>query len=100
MKLSARQIEQVQEQIGVEPIPEDSPAQQQLKDHFGDHTFYVDARGLHIWEDLEPSGAPTQAVTAVQVARWTDEEKTALAPHAPQPGNAMVEVDRDTAPEE
>ena len=92
MKLNTKQIEQVQTQVGVDPIPEDNPATQNLKDHFGDHTFYLDQNGLHVWEWVDGPESEGQPVTAMRVASWTDEEKKALAPHEPVASGTIVEL--------
>lgn len=90
-KLTTQQIEEVQSQTGVTPIPDDNPAVEQLKGHFGDHTFYADRNGLHVWEQAgDEEGEDTETLTALRIAAWADDEKTALVPHEPVPSNAMV----------
>jgi hypothetical protein len=95
MKLSAKQIDQVQQQTGLDPIPETNPANEQLTGHFGEHTFYVDQNGLYVWElvDAEGENGATTAAAAVQIAAWADEEKTALRPTEPKAVNAIVQID-------
>jgi hypothetical protein len=93
MKFSAKQIDEVQRQTGADPIPDDHPVMDQLKSYFGDHTFYVDQTGLHIWENLGgDSEEEEEQVTAVTVASWTDEEKTSLRPHGPKPTAVVVKL--------
>src|SRR3546814_7214645 len=57
MRLSEPQTQRVQEQTGASVVPEDNPSMPALKQNFGDHTFFLDAEGLHIWETVadEPS---------------------------------------------
>lgn len=95
MKLSNDQVKVVEERTGLQPIPEDNPAMPQLKENFGDHTFYVDDNGLYV---LETEGDETDGgghATAVQVASWTDENRTALQAHEPQVTDAVFKLTRD-----
>jgi hypothetical protein len=91
MKLSDNQVKAVEEQTGLQPIPEDNPAMEQLKENFGDHTFYVDDRGLYILETPQDDTQQAQA-TAVQVAQWTDENRNALQAHEPQATDAVFSL--------
>ncbi len=97
MKLSADQIEQVHDKTGVDPIPKNHPSLPELRDGFGDHTFYLDSDGLHIWELTEAAGEEGQVIHAVRVASWTNEEKTSLSPHEPQSSEAIVKLARRCA---
>jgi hypothetical protein len=90
MKLSAQQIENVEKNTGLQPVPDDNPAMPQLKENFGDHTFYLDEQGLYVLETPD-DGEETHA-TAVQVASWVDEQKTALQPHEPMATEAVVKL--------
>ena len=84
MKLSASQIEQIHEKRGIDPLPEDYPPMSNLLEAFGEHTFYLTADGLHIWEAIKISGAEGQVIIALEIASWANEEKSDLALHAPQ----------------
>lgn len=92
MKLNDAQITEVERQTGMEPIADDNPAVEALTGHFGDHTFYVDSEGLYVWERVgsETAGQP---VTALQVARWTGDERTELRLHEPEPTNVVLRID-------
>lgn len=94
MKLTDPQIAQVKEQIGVEPVPAGSQTTELLTKHFGDHTFYVDEQGLHIFqsEETEPESGPCN-VRPVRVASWANEKKDALAPHDPVVGSSAAVID-------
>jgi hypothetical protein len=91
MKLSAAQTQQTLTQIGAQAIPDNHPAVEQLRGLFGDHTFFVSADGLHIVETGEPTDSSSLA-NVVNLASWTNEERTALAPHPPQVTGVVVEV--------
>lgn len=93
MKLTAVQIDTVRDQTGADPIPEDNPAQNQLSEVFGDHTFYLDMVGLHVFEPASQENSPGEPAVIVQIAAWTDENREALAPQEPAVGGVMVYLD-------
>lgn len=94
MKLSDDQVKAVEEQTGLQPIPEDNPAMPQLKENFGEHTFYVDDRGLYVLETAENDESQNHA-TAVQIASWTDDNRNALQAHEPQATDAIFKLTRE-----
>ena len=92
MKLNTTQIDRIQEEVGLTPVPEADPVQAQLEEHFGAHTFYVDTSGLYVWEAVgEPELAEPQAV-ALRVASWANEEKTLLESHEPRATGNLVSL--------
>jgi len=93
MKLSDDQVKAVEENTGLKPIPPDNPAIERLQESFGDHTFYVDDRGLYVLETAEDEAEGDQA-TAVQVASWTDENMTTLQAHEPQATDVVLSLVR------
>ncbi len=94
MKLTDNQIKAVEANTGLQPVPEDNPAMSQLKENFGEHTFYVDDRGLYVLETA-PDDPQQEHATAVQVAQWTDENMTALQPHEPKATDAIIKLTSD-----
>jgi hypothetical protein len=89
MKLSNSQITQIKEHVGADPVPADSAAANSLTRTFGDHTFYVDQSGLHVFEIAgvdETSGG--DRVFPVRIASWTDDKKNSLSPHEPVVGRS------------
>ena len=98
MKLNGQQVAKVHDQTGGNPIPENHPLFSDLKDVFGDHTFYVVPDGLCVWETMETSNNGGDVMKAMVVASWTDETKTELMPHDPQPTSLIVTLD-DPGPE-
>lgn len=92
MKLTATQIDRIQEVTGVEPVPEQFPPMEELVDFFGDHTFYLSHEGLVIWEWLEGPEADGQPVIAVILAGWTDEEHSTLAPQRPAATDFVIKL--------
>lgn len=93
MKLSSAQIAQVEDQLGADPIPEDHPAVGQLKETFGDHTFYVHPDGLVILQRADRSNSGKQAASLVKLASWTSEERDSLAVHEPERTDVVVTFD-------
>jgi len=89
MKLSLAQLERVEEQYDGQIVPDGHDVAPQLENMFGDHTFFLDSRGLNI---VEPSPQDEQIGTVVNLADWTDEKRTMLAPHPPQPTSVMIEI--------
>jgi len=83
MKLTEAQIAAVEDQIGSKAIPDDDEAAASLKGDFGDHTFYLDPNGLHIFERGESADHDGAFAVLVQIAEWTDEARTTLSPIKP-----------------
>lgn len=82
MKLTDKQVRIVEEQVGVKALPEEHPVVENLKDAFGDHTFFLDAAGLNVVEPFPDQGS-TQG-TVVKIASWTNDERNELAGHEPE----------------
>ena len=91
MKLSTAQIEHTLPQIGAQAIPDDHPAVGELKGLFGDHTFFLGREGLHIVETGEATDS-SHLANVVNLASWSNEERTALAPHKPEVTDVIVEL--------
>lgn len=99
MKLTNQQVVAVREQTGADPIDDENPAMDTLREAFGDHTFYADINGLFVVEpiDEEPSeGGETAEL--VQICAWTDEQRTALQPVEPQGSGVRVELPAESEP--
>ncbi len=89
MKLAPSQVERVEERIECQAIPEDHAATPQLETVFGSHTFFLDSEGLSI---VEPSPGDDHLGSVVKLANWTDDRRTTLAPHPPEPTEVVVEL--------
>ena len=90
MKLSSTQLKQTLSQFEAEVLPDNHPAVPQLNNLFGDHTFFLDTRGLKV---LEPAGLPekeAQSGEIVSLADWSDASLTSLRPHEPEPTGVLV----------
>jgi len=92
MKLTPTQVERTLSQFEAQAIPDDHPAVPQLNELFGDHTFFVDSNGLNILEPTEAPQTGVQAGRVVNLANWSDANLTRLAPHEPEPTDAIVEL--------
>ena len=96
MKLTAPQIAQIKDQIGADPVPDNSPTTDMLAKHFGEHTFYVDQDGLHIFQtELTETESGPCNVHSVRVASWTNEKRDALERHDPVAGATTAIIDID-----
>ena len=95
MKLTTDQTVAVQRQTGADPLPEDNPTMGQLREIFGEHTFYVAEQGLVVPETTPEPAAPEAADDAVEfmlVAVWAGEDKQSLQPIEPQPTGIKLEL--------
>ena len=54
MKLTSAQVERTLSQFRAEAIPDNHPVVPQLNNLFGEHTFFLDSKGLNI---VEPDGS-------------------------------------------
>ncbi|HZP74818.1 MAG TPA: hypothetical protein VFB45_01625 [Pseudolabrys sp.] len=91
MKMSSALVERALTQFPAQPVPDDHPAVAQLKQLFGDHTFFLDRNGLSIVEPTDSADARSAAV--VELASWTDATCTSLAPHEPEVTDTVVSLD-------
>jgi hypothetical protein len=91
MKLSQRQIEHTSSQIGARAVPDDHPLVPELSRMYGEHTFFLDADGLGIIEEIEIDTDASTA-TVVRLADWADDKHTKLEAHAPEPTDLTVDL--------
>lgn len=93
MKLNAAQLPKIEEQIGVKAVPEEHPVTPNLKEAFGDHTFFLDAEGLNI---VEPGPSPeSSSGNVVKLASWASQERTKLVSHHPEVLPVTVDLESD-----
>ena len=96
MKLSVDQIAAAKAVLGAEPLPEDHPAVPQLREAFGERTFYVDTNGLLVFEPTGETEAGGTEAVLVLVAAWTGEDRTALGMVEPVDTGVTVDLGRPT----
>ena len=90
MKIDSAQIERTLDQFEGELVPEDSPVLPQLKQIFGDHTYFLDQSGLNIVEPAETDHKDVRRGVVVNIADWADRGSQSLAPHAPEKTGLVV----------
>ncbi len=93
MKLSSDKVERALGQFPAQVIPEDHAAVPQLTGLFGEHTYFIDQNGLSIVEPAEAAEGGGEAGQVVRVASWSDEAKTSLMPHEPQPTDMVFALE-------
>lgn len=96
MRLSEVQTQRVQEQTGATVVPEDNPSMPLLKQNFGDHTFFLDNDGLHVWESVDENPSDGAKLVGVRIASWSEGEETALVPHEPAPSHVLEASDGES----
>lgn len=89
MKLSALQADRVLQRVDCQVISPRHAIAPQLRQAFGDHTFFLDAQGLSIVESASPD---RQVGNIVKLADWADESHTTLAPIGPEPTAVAVRL--------
>jgi hypothetical protein len=93
MKLTSAQVRDTLTQYQGQPIPEDHQLVPPLNERYGDHTFFLDDNGLNIVEpDSGPVSAPSQAARVINLASWSDANRTKLVAHEPEPTEMLVEL--------
>jgi hypothetical protein len=98
MRLSAAQVEIAASQLNAEAIPENHPLIPKLNQLFGDHTYFLDSRGLSVVEQAAPdSSTPSAGGTAVvlNLANWTDSDPPKLEAHEPELTDGVVTLSTD-----
>ena len=96
MKMNSAQIEQTLQQFQAQPIPPGHPVMPQLERLFGDHTYFLDGKGLNIVEPVEAEQNDRRRGVVVNLATWTDAAKTSLEPHDPESTDLVVDLETDT----
>jgi hypothetical protein len=90
MKLNTAQVEQTLSQMDAHVLPDTHPAVSQLTSVFGDHTFFLDQRGLKVLEPAEAPEPGAQSGEVLSLADWTDATLTSLTPHEPESTGTIV----------
>jgi len=92
MKLNSTQIEQTLNQFNARVIAEDNPTIAALNDLFGDHTFFLDARGLNVLELIQLPQMEPESGEVINLADWSDATLTRLRTHRPEPTGIVVRL--------
>jgi hypothetical protein len=93
MKLTSEEVKRTLGQFEAQALPDSHPMVPKLNELFGDHTFFLDSNGLNIVEPTaEVLRGGAQAARVVNLANWSDANLTSLAPHEPEPTDAIIEL--------
>jgi hypothetical protein len=92
MKMTPEQLEQTLQQMNARPIPAEHPIMPQLEKIFGEHTYFLDGRGLNIVERVDDDQAEAERGVVVNLASWGDADSTSLMPHEPEPTDQTVDL--------
>ena len=95
MRLSSTLVQRTLSQFEAQAIPDNHPSIPELSRTFGDHTFLIDADGLHIVEPAVPTEDGQETGQVVKVASWQDASRTSLVAHPPEPTDVVVELGGD-----
>ena len=88
MKLTSAQVERTLGQFEARAIPDDHPVIPQLNDLFGEHTFFLDRKGLNI---VEPAEAAAGAAAKVgNLASGSDDDPSGLELHEPEATDIVI----------
>ena len=101
MKMNSAQIQQTLHtlnaaELNAEAIPPEHPMMSQLEHLFGEHTYFLDSRGLNIVEPVEAGHAEGRLGVVLNLASWTDSRAESLQPHQPEPTETMVDLEADS----
>jgi hypothetical protein len=97
MKLSEAQILRTLSQFPAQVLTDDHPAVAQFSELFGDHTYFLDDRGLNVLELIEiPGGKEIQDGEIIRVADWSDANLTSLTTHQPEPTGVVISLKETT----
>ena len=103
MKLNTAQVARTKRQLNIEALPDDHPLVPQLHQIWGEHTYFIDDKGLNIVEPVDAAldvpksdGKDMGAVgVVVNLANWTDSNPPKLEAHEPELTNSTVSLGTD-----
>jgi hypothetical protein len=90
MKLNSDQVTRTLSQFNAQVLPDNHPAVPQLNNLFGDHTFFLDNSGLNVLEPAGTSEPEAEVGEVISLAFWSDETKTSLRAHEPEPTGVVI----------
>jgi hypothetical protein len=92
MKLNEAQISKTLTQFRAQALADDHPAAAQFCELFGQHTFFLDDRGLYMLALLEVPGMEAHEGELVSLADWSDADFTKLTTHQPEPTGVVISL--------
>ncbi|MDB5600752.1 MAG: hypothetical protein JWN71_2796 [Xanthobacteraceae bacterium] len=93
MKMNPAQIEQTLHQFNAKAIPPADPIMSQLEKMFGDHTYFLDSKGLNIVEPVNADQDNGPLGVVVNLADWEAGDGTMLKPHQPEKTELVVQFE-------
>jgi hypothetical protein len=96
MKMNSVQIEQTLQQFRAEAVPAGHPVISQLERLFGEHTYFLDDKGLNIVEPVDEDRDGGRQAVVVNLADWNDKSvKNSLEPHPPEVTTLVISLEAD-----
>jgi len=96
MKMNSAQIERTLQQFQAEALPIGHPVMSQLERLFGDHTYFLDDKGLNIVEPVDEERDGGRQAVVVNLADWNDSAaKNGLEPHPPEVTALVIALEAD-----
>ena len=95
MKMNPAQIEQTLQQFPAKVIPAGHPVIAQLERLFGDHTYFLDRKGLNIVEPVDAEQDGGARAVVVNLASWADPAEGDLEPHPPKATDQVIDLEPD-----
>ena len=93
MYLKEEQIFTVEQSVGIERLPTNHPSHSALEEAFGSHTFFVNDRGVSVFQDEQRADSTQPVARLVLLAEWSNDEFTELLPYqAPQPTQFVLDL--------
>lgn len=89
MRLHEETRFEIEDQLGIDSIHENHPVASDFREIFGDHTFFLDQRGLCIVVPVATDAPETGNM--VKVASWS-EDHTKLVIHEPETMPVIVDL--------
>ena len=84
MKMTSEFLQLTAAQLNAQAVPESHPALPQLKELFGDHTFFIDSHGLNIVEPEDHARNGMVVGIVFNIATWSKDSPEHLVTHEPE----------------
>lgn len=79
-------------QFPAQVLTEDHPAAGQFCELSGHHTFFLDARGLHVLELIEVPEIEAEDGEMIRIADWSDANVMKLTTYLPEPVGVVIRL--------
>lgn len=95
MKMNPSQIEQTLHQFNAKAIPPADPIMSKLEQMFGEHTYFLDSKGLNIVEPVDAEQNDGRLGVVVSLADWEEGDGAMLKPHQPEKTELTVQFETE-----